>query len=55
MRARLTNLQSLSRAWQVGRVHYDLGNDLFQEFLDPTMMYSAAQFLTAINEFTSTR
>ena len=27
--------------------HYDLGNDLFQEFLDPTMMYSAAQFLTA--------
>ena len=27
--------------------HYDLGNDLFEEFLDPTMMYSAAQFLTA--------
>ena len=26
--------------------HYDLGNDLFEEFLDPTMMYSAAQFLT---------
>lgn len=25
--------------------HYDLGNDLFEEFLDPTMMYSAAQFL----------
>ncbi|WAG78241.1 cyclopropane-fatty-acyl-phospholipid synthase family protein [Metapseudomonas furukawaii] len=24
--------------------HYDLGNDLFQQFLDPTMMYSAAQF-----------
>jgi hypothetical protein len=24
--------------------HYDLGNDLFEEFLDPTMMYSAAQF-----------
>ena len=24
--------------------HYDLGNDLFKEFLDPTMMYSAAQF-----------
>ncbi|KAF1010023.1 MAG: Tuberculostearic acid methyltransferase UfaA1 [Pseudomonas fluorescens] len=26
--------------------HYDLGNDLFEAFLDPTMMYSAAQFLT---------
>ena len=26
--------------------HYDLGNDLFEEFLDPTMMYSAAQFLS---------
>ncbi|MFJ3486383.1 class I SAM-dependent methyltransferase [Pseudomonas sp. NPDC090202] len=26
--------------------HYDLGNDLFEHFLDPTMMYSAAQFLS---------
>ena len=26
--------------------HYDLGNDMFEQFLDPTMMYSAAQFLT---------
>ncbi|WP_349973388.1 cyclopropane-fatty-acyl-phospholipid synthase family protein [Pseudomonas caspiana] len=26
--------------------HYDLGNELFEQFLDPTMMYSAAQFLT---------
>lgn len=25
--------------------HYDLGNDLFEQFLDPTMMYSAGQFL----------
>ncbi|QLC73868.1 class I SAM-dependent methyltransferase [Pseudomonas sp. LPB0260] len=24
--------------------HYDLGNALFEQFLDPTMMYSAAQF-----------
>lgn len=24
--------------------HYDLGNELFEQFLDPTMMYSAAQF-----------
>ena len=27
--------------------HYDLGNEMFEQFLDPTMMYSAAQFLTA--------
>jgi cyclopropane-fatty-acyl-phospholipid synthase len=26
------------------RAHYDLGNDLFQSFLDPTMMYSCAVF-----------
>ncbi|AOE87381.1 SAM-dependent methyltransferase [Pseudomonas sp. TCU-HL1] len=24
--------------------HYDLGNELFEQFLDPTLMYSAAQF-----------
>ncbi|MFE1817106.1 SAM-dependent methyltransferase, partial [Metapseudomonas otitidis] len=24
--------------------HYDLGNALFEQLLDPTMMYSAAQF-----------
>ena len=27
--------------------HYDLGNELFEQFLDPTMMYSAAQFAGA--------
>ena len=27
--------------------HYDLGNEMFEQFLDPTMMYSAAQFLSA--------
>jgi len=30
--------------------HYDLGNDLFELFLDPTMMYSSAMF----NETTKT-
>ena len=28
------------------RAHYDLGNELFEAFLDSTMMYSAAQFLS---------
>ncbi len=27
--------------------HYDLGNKLFEQFLDPTMMYSAAMFRSA--------
>lgn len=27
--------------------HYDLGNALFEQFLDPTMMYSAAMFRSA--------
>jgi cyclopropane-fatty-acyl-phospholipid synthase len=27
--------------------HYDLGNDLFEQFLDPTMMYSSGIFATA--------
>ncbi len=27
--------------------HYDLGNELFEQFLDPTMMYSAAMFRSA--------
>jgi cyclopropane-fatty-acyl-phospholipid synthase len=26
------------------QAHYDLGNDFFEHFLDPTMMYSAAVF-----------
>ncbi|WP_339515039.1 cyclopropane-fatty-acyl-phospholipid synthase family protein [Pseudomonas sp. RL_15y_Pfl2_60] len=27
--------------------HYDIGNELFEQFLDPSMMYSAAQFSSA--------
>ncbi|ALS96963.1 cyclopropane fatty acyl phospholipid synthase [Lacimicrobium alkaliphilum] len=40
MMARLVNLQSVSRAFQVGEQHYDVGNDLYQAMLDPTMCYS---------------
>ena len=39
-RARLRNLQSRGRAFQVGERHYDIGNDLYQAMLDPTMSYS---------------
>jgi cyclopropane-fatty-acyl-phospholipid synthase len=30
--------------------HYDLGNDLFMEFLDPTMMYSGASACASTSE-----
>ncbi len=39
-RARLMNLQSRRRAWQVGQAHYDLGNDFYAAMLDPRMTYS---------------
>ncbi|ADM41617.1 Cyclopropane-fatty-acyl-phospholipid synthase [Edwardsiella tarda FL6-60] len=45
--ARLANLQSRRRAWQVGREHYDLGNDLFSLMLDPAMQYSCAYWKQA--------
>ncbi|GHC30164.1 cyclopropane fatty acyl phospholipid synthase [Aidingimonas halophila] len=34
------NFQSKARAYMVGEAHYDLGNDLFERMLDPTMCYS---------------
>ncbi len=40
--SRVFNRQSSSRAYQVGRRHYDLGNDLFQCMLDRRLVYSCA-------------
>ncbi len=42
LRAKLINLQSRRRAFQVGEQHYDIGNDLFEHMLDPHMIYSCA-------------
>lgn len=47
LKARLLNLQSERRAWQVGREHYDLGNDLFERMLDPYMAYSCGYWAQA--------
>ena len=47
LKARLTNLQSPHRAWQVGELHYDLGNDLYEAMLDPTMAYSCGYWPVA--------
>jgi cyclopropane-fatty-acyl-phospholipid synthase len=45
--ARLSNLQSVARAVHVAEAHYDLGNDLFEAMLGPTMVYSCGYFRTA--------
>jgi cyclopropane-fatty-acyl-phospholipid synthase len=47
LRARLFNLQDTRRAWQVGRAHYDLGNDFYQAMLGPTMVYSCGYWKNA--------
>ncbi|MFI8415299.1 cyclopropane fatty acyl phospholipid synthase [Serratia sp. NPDC078593] len=45
--ARLFNRQSRKRAWQVGKEHYDIGNDLFSQMLDPYMQYSCGYWKDA--------
>jgi cyclopropane-fatty-acyl-phospholipid synthase len=47
LRARLVNLQSPARAFQVGEHHYDVGNDLYAAMLDPTMSYSCGYWAEA--------
>jgi cyclopropane-fatty-acyl-phospholipid synthase len=44
---RLRNLQSRSRSHEVGRRHYDLGNDLYEAMLDRRMIYSCAYWANA--------
>lgn len=47
LRASLVNLQSVSRAFQVGQRHYDIGEDLFRRMLDRRMIYSCAYWKDA--------
>ena len=42
LRARIQNLQSRARAPEVGRRHYDVGNDLYRAMLDSRMAYTCA-------------
>lgn len=48
-KARFWNMQTLSRSFQVGEQHYDLGNDLYQLMLDSRMTYSCGYWKTAQN------
>ncbi|OEY66996.1 cyclopropane fatty acyl phospholipid synthase [Marinobacter sp. X15-166B] len=45
--ATLRNLQQGKRAWEVAKVHYDLGNDFYQAMLDPRMTYSCGYWKKA--------
>jgi cyclopropane-fatty-acyl-phospholipid synthase len=47
MRARLTNPQRASRAFEIGRHHYDIGNDLYRRMLDRRMIYSCGYWRDA--------
>ena len=40
LKARLFNLQRPSRAFEIGRCHYDIGNELYRHMLDRRMIYS---------------
>jgi len=43
----LFNRQSRRRAFQVGEHHYDIGNDVYEAMLDPTMSYSCGYWKDA--------
>jgi cyclopropane-fatty-acyl-phospholipid synthase len=47
LRARILNLQRPGRAFQIGRRHYDIGNELFARMLDRRMTYSCGYWKDA--------
>lgn len=49
LRHKLFNRQSSRRAFQVGEHHYDIGNDVFEAILDPSMDYSSGYWRNASN------
>ncbi|HEY8682205.1 MAG TPA: cyclopropane fatty acyl phospholipid synthase [Rhodanobacter sp.] len=49
LKARFINLQRGERAFEIGKVHYDLGNDLFRAMLGERMVYSCAYWAKADN------
>ena len=47
LQSRLFNLQSKARAFEVGKRHYDLGNDLYEAMLDSRLNYTCAYWKNA--------
>ncbi|MEX2404904.1 MAG: class I SAM-dependent methyltransferase, partial [Balneolales bacterium] len=48
-RAQVFNLQKISRAFEIGQTHYDIGNDLYMAMLDKRMTYTCAFWEDADN------
>lgn len=49
LKSQLFNMQKLSRAFNVGESHYDIGNDLYREMLDKRMLYTCGYWEKAEN------
>jgi cyclopropane-fatty-acyl-phospholipid synthase len=49
LKARFINLQRGERAFEIGKAHYDLGNDLFQAMLGKRLVYSCGYWAKADN------
>ncbi|VVB79335.1 Ubiquinone biosynthesis O-methyltransferase [uncultured archaeon] len=47
LKAKLTNMQTKSKAKEVGEKHYDVGNDLYKLMLDKRMCYSCGYWKNA--------
>jgi len=46
-KTRFLNLQKISRAFQVGQEHYDIGNDIYKAMLDKRMVYTCGYWKDA--------
>lgn len=49
LKSKITNPQSLKKAFNIGEKHYNLGNDLFYYMLDNRMVYSCGYWKDAKN------
>ena len=49
IKTRILNLQARQRAFVVGQVHYDIGNDLYSKMLDKRMQYTCGYWKDADN------
>jgi len=47
LKSRVFNLQNTARAFQVGEKHYDIGNNLYERLLDPSMTYTCGYWKDA--------
>ncbi|MDL1980728.1 MAG: cyclopropane fatty acyl phospholipid synthase [Deltaproteobacteria bacterium] len=49
LKPRIFNLQKISRAFLIGKQHYDIGNDLYKLMLDKRLVYTSGYWKNAEN------